>query len=93
MNSFRMIFQPVIGKIMEKYRPGVVVQCGADSLSRDCLGCFNLSIRGHGECVSFLKSFNVPLLVHGGGGDTLHNVHRCWTYETSINCAIDQAML
>jgi acetoin utilization deacetylase AcuC-like enzyme len=46
-DSFRSIFRPVIGKIMEVYQPGaVVLQCGADSLSGDRLGCFNLSIKG-----------------------------------------------
>jgi histone deacetylase 3 len=33
-----------------------VLQCGADSLGCDRLGCFNLSIRGHGECVEYVKS-------------------------------------
>lgn len=29
------------------YQPGaIVLQCGADSLARDRLGCFNLSIDG-----------------------------------------------
>lgn len=62
----------------------MVLQCGADSLSGDRLGCFNLSIRGHADCVSFVKSFNVPVLVLGGGGYTLRNVPRCWAYETSV---------
>uniref|UniRef100_A0A3Q2Q1Z1 Histone deacetylase 3 n=1 Tax=Fundulus heteroclitus TaxID=8078 RepID=A0A3Q2Q1Z1_FUNHE len=48
------------------------------------LGCFNLSIRGHGECVEFVKSFKIPLLVLGGGGYTVRNVARCWTFETSL---------
>ena len=83
--SFRKVFQPIIGKIMERFQPGaVVLQCGADSLAGDRLGCFNLSLKGHAECVSFVKSFNVPVLVLGGGGYTLRNVPRCWTYETSI---------
>ena len=55
---------------MDNFRPGaVVLQCGADSLSGDRLGCFNLSLKGHGDCVSFVKSFGVPLLVLGGGGN------------------------
>uniref|UniRef100_A0A8C8DTI1 Histone deacetylase 3 n=1 Tax=Oryzias sinensis TaxID=183150 RepID=A0A8C8DTI1_9TELE len=62
----------------------VFLQCGADSLGCDRLGCFNLSIRGHGECVEFVKSFKIPLLVLGGGGYTVRNVARCWTYETSL---------
>lgn len=48
------------------------------------LGSFNLSERGHAECVAFLKKFNVPLLLLGGGGYTVKNVSRCWVYETAI---------
>lgn len=34
-------------KIMEMYRPeAVVLQCGADSVAGDRLGCFNLSLDG-----------------------------------------------
>ena len=84
-DSFKAIFQPIIGKIMDKFQPGaVVLQCGADSLSGDRLGCFNLSIRGHADCVQFMRSYDVPLLVLGGGGYTLRNVPRCWTYETAV---------
>jgi histone deacetylase 1/2 len=83
--SYRSIFRPVIGKIMETFQPGaVVLQCGADSLSGDRLGCFNLSVAGHADCVEFVRSFNIPMLVLGGGGYTLRNVPRCWTYETSV---------
>jgi hypothetical protein len=70
---------------MDVYRPGaIVLQCGADSLTGDRLGCFNLTTRGHGECVRFTKSFNVPLLVLGGGGYNIRNVSRCWAYETAV---------
>lgn len=83
--AYRGIFRPVIGKIMEMFAPGaVVLQCGADSLSGDRLGCFNLSVKGHADCVEYVRSFNIPTLVLGGGGYTLRNVPRCWTYETSI---------
>ena len=83
--SFVSIFKPVIADIMSSYQPEVIVlQCGADSLSGDRLGCFNLSIKGHGACVEYVKGFNVPLILMGGGGYTLRNVPRCWTYETAI---------
>ncbi len=37
----------VMAKVMEMYQPSaVVLQCGADSLSGDRLGCFNLSLKG-----------------------------------------------
>lgn len=39
---------------------------------------------GHAECVRFVKKFNVPLLVTGGGGYTKENVARCWTVETGV---------
>ena len=45
--SYEMIFKPVMSKVMEMYRPSaVVLQCGADSLAGDRLGCFNLSLKG-----------------------------------------------
>jgi len=83
--SFVEVFRQVLSKVMEVYRPGaVVLQCGADSLSGDRLGVFNLSLRGHGQCVEFMSSFGVPLLLLGGGGYTVRNVARCWAYETAV---------
>jgi len=83
--SFEEIFKAVISKVMETYQPSaIVLQCGADSLSGDRLGCFNLTLKGHGACVDFVKKLNVPLLVLGGGGYTVRNVARCWAYETGI---------
>lgn len=81
--AYKSVFEPVISKIMEFFRPdAVVLQCGGDSLSGDRLGCFNLSMRGHANCVRYVKSFNLPTLVLGGGGYTMRNVARTWAYET-----------
>ena len=86
------IFQPVIAKVMEMYRPdAIVLQCGADSLTGDRLGCFNLTLKGHGKCVEYMKKFNLPLLILGGGGYTIKNVARCWTYETAVALGCDIA--
>lgn len=83
--NYHNIFKPVIQCVIENYNPTVIVlQCGADSLGSDRLGCFNLSFDGHGECVRFVKSLGIPMLVLGGGGYTLRNVARCWTNETAI---------
>ena len=85
--SYEYIFVPIMQSVMDFYKPtAVVLQCGADSLSGDRLGCFNLSTRGHGKCVEFIKKFNLPLMILGGGGYTLRNVARLWAYETSILC-------
>lgn len=67
---------------------------GADSISGDKLGGFNLTLEGrffftcvareirinsscspseigHAECARFIKSFNVPVMMVGGGGYTV----------------------
>jgi histone deacetylase 1/2 len=83
--TYKSVFEPVISHVMEFYRPdAVVLQCGADSLSGDRLGCFNLSMYGHANCVEYVKSFGLPTLVLGGGGYTMRNVSRAWCYETGI---------
>ncbi|UXI17074.1 transmembrane protein 234 [Sarcoptes scabiei] len=83
--AYEGIFRPLISKVIEMFQPSaIVLQCGADSLSGDRLGCFNLTLKGHGKCVEFVKTFNLPLLLVGGGGYTIRNVARCWTYETAV---------
>jgi histone deacetylase 1/2 len=70
---------------MQRFQPGAVVMCcGADSITGDRLGCWNLSIKGHGAAIEFVKSFGVPVILLGGGGYTPRNVARCWAYETAI---------
>jgi histone deacetylase 1/2 len=83
--SYERVFKPVMEKVMEVYQPtAVVLQCGADSLTGDRLGCFNLTLKGHAKCVEMMKSYNVPLLILGGGGYAIRNVARCWAYETAV---------
>jgi histone deacetylase 1/2 len=31
-----------------------------------------------------MKTFNVPLMLLGGGGYTIRNVARAWTFETAM---------
>jgi len=84
------VFEPVITKILDVYQPSaVVLQCGADSLAGDKLGCFNLTMHGHAHCVQFLRKYNVPLILLGGGGYTVKNVARTWTYETACALGIE----
>ncbi|GBB87673.1 hypothetical protein RclHR1_14150002 [Rhizophagus clarus] len=83
--TYKSVFEPVVSHVVEWYKPSVIVlQCGADSLSGDRLGCFNLSSKGHADCVRFVKKFNIPMLVLGGGGYTIRNVSRAWAYETGV---------
>ncbi|KAJ1654963.1 histone deacetylase [Dispira simplex] len=88
--TYLRLFQKVMKSVMSNFNPSsVVLQCGADSLGCDRLGRFNLNISAHGACVRYMKSFGVPLMVVGGGGYTIRNVSRCWTYETSVLLDID----
>jgi histone deacetylase 1/2 len=88
--TYLYAFKAVMSEIRMRFKPDAIfLQCGADSLSSDRLGMFNLSVKGHGECVKYIRSWGVPLILSGGGGYTLRNVPRCWVYETSVACGID----
>lgn len=83
--TYLNIFKPVIKHLVDWFRPtAIMLQCGADSLVGDKLGRFNLSTYGHGECVEYVKSFNIPLVITGGGGYTKESVAKCWCYETAL---------
>lgn len=84
-DSYGQVFVPIMSKVVKVYQPSVIIlQCGADSLAGDRLGDFNLTLKGHGRCVEYMRSFNIPLMLLGGGGYTVKNVSRCWAYETAI---------
>ena len=43
--KYQKIFKSVIGQVVKVYKPSVIVlQCGADSLSDDAIGVFNLTL-------------------------------------------------
>ncbi len=89
---YQNTFVPIMSKVMETYQPSaVILQCGADSLTGDRLGCFNVTVKGHAKCVEFMKKYNLPLMILGGGGYTIRNVARCWTYETAVALGVEIA--
>jgi len=55
--------------------------------------CVDLMLRrgfiGHANCVKFVKAFNLPLLLLGGGGYTMRNVSRAWAYETGLAAGVE----
>ena len=58
--SYKQVFQPVLQKVMDLFQPGaVVLQCGADSLTGDRLGCFNLTLKARPEFGARLRSSHV----------------------------------
>jgi acetoin utilization deacetylase AcuC-like enzyme len=83
--QYQSLYEPIIQAVIDKFRPDVIaLQCGADSLKDDRIGVFNLSLYGHAQCVEFVKKFNLPIIVMGGGGYTIRNVARCWAKETAL---------
>ncbi|TFY55262.1 hypothetical protein EVJ58_g8361 [Rhodofomes roseus] len=89
--SFKSIFEPVIDQILAVFQPSaIVLQCGADSLAGDRLGCLNLTMEGHANCIKYVRARNIPLVLLGGGGYTVKNVVRAWTYETACALGIER---
>jgi histone deacetylase HOS2 len=83
--QYKYVFEEVCGRVIDSFQPSaVVLQCGADSLGGDRLGQFNINIRQHGECISYIQSRRLPLLILGGGGYTARNVARAWCHETAL---------
>lgn len=54
-----------------------------------CEGLLMEENAGHANCVKFVKSFNKPLLMLGGGGYTMRNVSRAWAYETGLAAGVE----
>ncbi|KAF2755353.1 histone deacetylase [Pseudovirgaria hyperparasitica] len=84
-DQYKDLFEYVTAETIQRYQPtAIVLQCGADSLGGDRLGKFNLNIKSHGACVEFVKRYNLPLMILGGGGYTPRNVARTWCHETAV---------
>lgn len=39
--------------------------------------------------MQFVKRFNKPLLILGGGGYTMRNVSRAWAFETGLAVGVE----
>lgn len=79
------IFRKVMDLVLAQYQPeAIILQGGADSLSGDRLGGFNLTLKGHSTAMRYLCNRGIPILALGGGGYTLRNVPRAWTNESAI---------
>ncbi|EEC09382.1 histone deacetylase complex, catalytic component HDA1, putative [Ixodes scapularis] len=82
--TFVSVVTTVLAEVQRRYDPvAVVCQCGADCLSGDPLGAFNLTADALSKCLSFVQAWKLPLLVLGGGGYSFANVARCWTKLTA----------
>jgi histone deacetylase 1/2 len=83
--QFITIFENVFPEIIKNFRPEVIVtSCGVDGLMGDRLGVWDLTSKAYIAAIQMIKSTLLPLVVFGGGGNTIHNVARCWTEITAI---------
>lgn len=83
----------VIQAILDRFQPcAIVLQCGSDSLSGDKLGCFNITMHGHASAVQFLRRFNIPMILVGGGGYTVKNASRTWAFETACALGVEDQL-
>lgn len=88
--NYCQVFQRVLNEISKAYSmDAVVVQCGADGLSGDPLGGFNLTEKAYGYCLKQIIKLKKPTLVLGGGGYNNANSARCWTYLTSVLIGVE----
>jgi len=83
-DRFKYIFNATFSAAVEQFKPDVfVVQCGADGLSGDPLGGFNLTPHGLSSAVQQVVGVGLPVLLLGGGGYNIPNTVRCWVQVTA----------
>ena len=78
-------FFAVIPRLLERYKPGVVVsQLGVDSFRGDPLAALELTTNGFCQAVHYLVRQAPALVALGGGGYNIANVARAWTLAWAI---------
>lgn len=83
-------FTAIIGSAVDAYQPSaIIMQCGADNLSHDRLGGWNLDIQSVGHAVVFVLEIGIPTILLGGGGYESVNAARCWTFLTGVCVGIE----
>jgi len=76
-SQYSKLFDTIVAGAVASYKPrAIVVVAGADCLSGDPLGGFNLTLHGVEHCMKTLLSYHLPLLILGGGGYNLPTVAR-----------------
>ncbi|XP_071445150.1 histone deacetylase 8-like [Hetaerina americana] len=83
--QYSWLFTGVMDLVKTVFRSdAIVVQCGADCLTGDPVGTFNLTPHSLGVCVQKVLSWQQPTLFLGGGGYNITNTAKCWTFLTSL---------
>lgn len=76
-------FKATFGPVFERYRPSaIVLQAGCDAHRDDPLGHLECAVQDWLGAVETVGATGTPLVVLGGGGYELANVHRMWAAAT-----------
>ncbi|RUP43987.1 hypothetical protein BC936DRAFT_150108 [Jimgerdemannia flammicorona] len=82
--TLERVFDEVVLRASERFGPNaVVVQCGADGLTGDPVGEWNVSAQSIANCVKRIVGQGKPVLLLGGGGYNSPNVARCYVHILS----------
>jgi len=83
-------FSAIVPRLLETYRPDVVVsQLGVDASLDDPLAGLELTTNGYCEVISFLTRHAGAWLALGGGGYDVGNVARAWTLAWAVMNGVD----
>ncbi|CAB1100062.1 unnamed protein product [Ectocarpus sp. CCAP 1310/34] len=89
-SSFLRVFTSALQAVTGAFQPeAVVLLCGADTLSADPLGPFNLTSAGVRSCLELVMALELPLLLLGGGGYCPTDTARLWTSLTAAAVGAD----
>ncbi|KAL0235352.1 hypothetical protein GEMRC1_001934 [Eukaryota sp. GEM-RC1] len=79
-DSYWTVFTAVVDASFNQFKPGaIVIQCGTDTLTKDPIGTFSLSVYGLAKCIDYVMRLPVHVLALGGGGYSNPNAARLWT--------------
>jgi acetoin utilization protein AcuC len=83
-------FNEIVPPLFEIFVPDVIVfELGADTLSGDPLAQLYLTNNTYAAVINRLLSFNVPILMTGGGGYNVDNTVRAWSLAWSVLCGAE----
>ncbi|KAJ2553236.1 Histone deacetylase 8 [Coemansia sp. RSA 1933] len=91
-SSFLRAFSAMASHVCSSFAPQVVVvQCGCDGLAGDPYKVFNLTTDAFASALRLVISWELPVLMLGGGGYNNADCARCWTRLTAVACGADIA--
>jgi acetoin utilization protein AcuC len=90
--AYLRAFDAIGPPLIDAFRPDVLVlELGLDTLSGDPLAHLSLTNNTHVEILHRVMSFDVPILMTGGGGYNTENTARGWALAWAVLCGEDRS--